>query len=154
MMRIEMVMLGRDDTTTLLDWFVHREEGKWFLTINEARDRIRSATLDVTADPIEHPAATVAKLWPLVSAQAFEFDCGGPVPLYLQAEIRVMSPAREFWHQASAWIWQDARVLAYRSHPSVISRAMCVADASVGELSQTCFDFAFVLEKNSGVKPH
>lgn len=145
-MRVEMLMSRHGDTTTALDWFVHRSEGGWFLTINEGRDRIRSVAVDMSADPVTHPAAAVAELWPIVRAQEVGFDSDATAPAYIQSEIRVMSVERRFWCQASAWIWQYARVVVYCSHPAIRTRAMSVPDAPAGELAQACFDFAFAFE--------
>ena len=145
-MRIEMIMSAPGRQATVLDWFVHQDDEGWFLFINDIGDRIRSVAVEVSVDPMASPVAAVAELWPAARALDVGFDLGGTSPAHIQSEIRVKAPDRRFWYQASTWIWQDSRVVAYRSHPTIDSRAMSVPDAPPEALAQTCFDFAAALE--------
>ena len=145
-MRVEMIMSGRGNLTTVLDWFVHRDEEGWFLTISDIGDRIRSVAVEVSADPRISPVAAVAELWHVARTLDIGFDLGGTGPAHIQSEIRVKAANRLFWYQASTWIWQDSRVVAYRSHPTICSRATSVPDAPPEEIAESCFDFAATLE--------
>ncbi|KXV09516.1 hypothetical protein CR51_10200 [Caballeronia megalochromosomata] len=145
-----MMLDSGADSVCVCQWFVHQSENNWFITINERRDHIRSVGVELSGNPMVTPLTVVAELWPLVRAQGIEFDCDALPPLYVQSEIRVLASERHFWLQAGAWIWQEGRVVAYRSHPAIVSRASSIPDACAGELAERCFNFASTFELELG----
>jgi hypothetical protein len=147
MLRVEMMMSRRGTLATVLDWYVHCDEkGAWYLTVSDVGDRIFSVRIDSPANIATEPATAVARLWPIVRAEEARFEFGDMVPTHLQAEVRVQCDEHRFWLQASTWIWQDGRVVAYRSHPTVVRKAMPLSDGPPTEIAQSCFEFAATLE--------
>ncbi|ANB72070.1 hypothetical protein AYM40_06565 [Paraburkholderia phytofirmans OLGA172] len=140
-MRVELRMSGPENLAVVLHWFVHRDEAGWILTISDVGDRIRSVPVEVYVDPITNPVAAAAELWPVMRTLGIglDFACAGP--RHLQSEIRVKDAARLFWSQATTWIWQDSRAVAYRSHPTIRRRTMSIPLAPPEELAQACYDF-------------
>ncbi|MDR5770115.1 hypothetical protein [Caballeronia sp. LZ028] len=146
MLRVQMVISQDSDDLEVFDWFVHRVKMRWFVTFSERADRIRSISIDLSTNPMDSPAIAVAQLWNSVwTEQAYPTNrCSKPS--FFQSEIRVMSPQKRYWVQASTWIWQDERVIAYRSHPDIQHKASPVRLGPIDSMTQQCFDVAAELE--------
>lgn len=146
MFRVEMRMSRRGTLAMVLDWFAHCDKaGQWFVTVSAIGDRIFSLPVDVKAEEITRPAIVVARLWPQLLTEGVNFDFGGEQPTHLQAEIRRFT-GPGYWPQSSGWLWQDGRVVVYRSYPVIYTDSKQLNIASQELLAGECFAYAAELE--------
>jgi hypothetical protein len=146
MLRVEMMLSRRGALATVLDWFAHSDEtGQWSVTVSDVGDRIFSFSVDVPGEERAKPATMVARLWPELLTEGVTFDFGSQVPTHLQAEVRLHT-GPGYWPQAYGWLWQDGRVVVYRSHPVIRSSTRRIDNASPELLAKQCFAYAAELE--------
>jgi hypothetical protein len=146
MFRVEMMLSRRGALATVLDWFVHCDEsGQSYVTVSDVGDRIFSFPVDVPAEERAKTATIVTRLWPRLLTEGVTFDFGTQVPTHLQAEVRLHTGSGN-WSQAYGWLWQDERVVVYRSHPVIRSGSKHIHIASPVLLAKQCFAYAAELE--------
>jgi hypothetical protein len=146
MFRVEMMLSKRGALATVLDWFVHGDGGgQSYVTVSDVGERIFSFPVDVPAKERPKPSTVVARLWPQLLAEGVTFDFGSQVPTHLQAEVRLHT-GPGYWPQAYGWLWQDGKVVVYRSHPVVRTDSKHFDITSPELLAGQCFAYAAQFE--------